>query len=176
MESINNEILTEKEQYINYIKNNTNWLDNINIEDIKKVKQNEFYNTYIILLENGELYIEGICTDKNIKDIYLLGNGNMYKIKYSNEIYPVKEFKNWDELDRYLYNDGQAYKKIIFNDNFIAGLTEKGKVIAIEFYDIFGVNLDYLVNVEDILTKDDGKLYGIKNGKEGKIFINAYWY
>lgn len=163
------------EKHIKYIKEHTNWFETINIQDIKKIEENYWNNTYVILLKNGDLYIDGICIAKNIKDIYSLENGEMFEIKNDNSIMPIKELEEWDDLDMYLYNDGEPYKKIIYDNGDIVGLTQENKVVAVTFWGLYGVIAENFIEVDDIFFKENKGIYVLKNEEEKPLFVHAIW-
>lgn len=163
------------EKHIKYIKEHTNWFETINIQDIKQIETNYWNNTHIILLKNGELYINGIRTESNIKDIYSLENGEMFEIKNDNSIMPIKELEEWDDLDMYLYNDGEPYKKIIYDNGDIVGLTQENKVVAVTFWGLYGVIAENFIEVDDIFFKENKGIYVLKNEEEKPLFVHAIW-
>lgn len=161
------------EQELRNIKKYTNLLDNIDIKEIKQLERNKWKKEIYILLNNGDLYINGILKDTDIDRLYVLDDIaiQIYSIKRDNTIIPIREESEWDNLDFCLYNNNKPYKRIVTIGSDIAGLTTENKIISVSYYfPLRGIMPDNFIDVEDIFIKDD-EIYIRKNGNEMPLFV-----
>ena len=155
---------------IYYIKNYTNGLDNINLKEVKQI-ETDFYNNVYVLLENGNIYINGSLEDVGIEKIYMIDGFHIYMITTDNKIIPLGEKEEWSKLDFYLYNNSSSYKKVVTDVLHIAGLTKDKRVISAYCNPCgIGVDPENFINVDDILIKDE-KIYIIKAGETKPLYI-----
>lgn len=139
---------------IEYLSNNTDYLKSIDINDITQI-ETDFDNNVYVVLNNGELYINGEIKNYEIDKIYMLDGFTFYKITKSQMVIPMREMENWTNLDRYLYNDGCCYKKIITDCLYFVALTEEGDIIATSSNPCgLGIIPENFKNVDDVYMKD----------------------
>ncbi len=157
-------------EQISYIKEHTNFLNNISLKNVIQLKV-DFWDNVYILLNNGTFYINGIWNDGKVNKIAVLDGFHLYKITNDNKIFPLKELEEWDNTDFYLYNDFNSYKKILADNFYITGLTEDGNIISVHIdVNLTGIEPNNFINVDDILTVDE-EPYIIKNGKIKPLYI-----
>lgn len=172
--------IKDEQEKIEYIKNNTNGLNGINLEDVKQI-ETDFDNYVYVVLNNGKFYENGILQDSNINRLYAFDGLNIFKITNSNQIIPVQfDMENWRELDWYLYNEGEPYKKITTDISHFVALTQEGRVIAIHSLPIgLGIVPENFIDVEDILfvpnenNQDLVMPYIIKNNEKMPLYIGG---
>ena len=153
----------------------TNNLENIEESQIKQTKYDYYKNTYI-LLNNGSLYINKTYINSKTKELYLLDNFHIYSITTNNMMLPLKELEEWDNLDLYLYNEGEQYKKIINTDLHFVGLKNNGEIIAYTFLPGVAIEQNNFIDVDDIklvkVNEDVFDPYIIKENQEIPLYIN----
>ena len=136
-----------------FIKKNFNYLNNIKLEEVKKIKFS-WAHKVIILLKNGNLLVNGSKKFSNIKDIVFMNGTNIFAI--------TNEFQIISVLDKFtpslkFNNNNYKYKKIYYDYRKIIALTYDGKLkiycnLSNEFIDS-----DRLINVQDIGVFIDGE-------------------
>lgn len=158
-----------QEEKIDFIKNKTHALDNISLNDVKQI-ESDFFNNVYVLLNNGEYYVNGKIKDYDIKEIYFLDGLNVFRITSDNKIISSEELEN-GELDKYLYNNGCSYKKIVSSTLFLTALTDDGRIIATHS-DPTGIGIvpENFMEVEDICNIND-EPYIIKNNHTKPLYI-----
>lgn len=161
------------EQKIEYIQKHTNGLNGINLEDVKQIEI-DFWNNVYVVLNNKECYKNGMVEDNNVIEMLILENGDLYKIKEDNTIIPVKDKENWNDVDEYLYNENNPYKKIITRGSNIICLTIDNRVVSVCFFELLGIIPENFIDVEDIYMKEH-KMYVLKNGEERPLYITGGW-
>ena len=153
----------------------TNNLDNIEESQIKQTEYDYYKNTYI-LLNNGSLYMNKTYINSKTKELYLLDNFHIYSITTNNMVLPLKELEEWDNLDLYLYNEGEQYKKIINSDLHFVGLKNNGEIIAYTCVPGVAIEQNNFINVDDIklvkINEDVYEPYIIKENQEIPLYIN----
>lgn len=155
-------IADEKER-IDYIQNNTNALNYINLAEVKQI-ETDYYNKVYVLLNNGNIYIDNTYFVSDISSIYCVSGLNIYLITNDNRILPIKDVVYWDNLDFYLNNNYEKYKKILTHELFLTALTGEKKVIAVTKLIEHGTIPENFFDVDDILSIDE-EPYIIKNNK-----------
>ena len=106
-------LIEDENERLKYIKNNTNGLKGIDIEEVKQI-ETDYYNNVYVLLNNGYLFENGELIEGDINNIHFLDGLNIYAFTNKNQIIPINRNKEeWTNLDYYLYNDNCLYKKII---------------------------------------------------------------
>ena len=150
-------------------------MNNLDSIDIKQKEYDYFKNTYI-LLNNGKLYKNKVYMNANIKELYLLNNFHIYSITTNNRMLPLKELEEWDDLDLYLYNEGEQYKKIINTDLHFVGLKNNGEIIAYTFLPGVAIEQNNFIDVDDIklvkVNEDVFEPYIIKENQEIPLYIS----
>jgi len=84
--------LTEDEK-LDYIINNTNALNGINLNDVKQI-ESDFYNNIYILLKNGNVYLNNTYYINKITEIYFLNGYDLYLITEDKKILPLRNKRN----------------------------------------------------------------------------------
>ena len=169
--------IEDKQKRLEYIKNNTNGLNGINIENVKQL-ETDYWNNVYTLLKNGDLYENGQIADIDIKSIYYLDGLNLYVITNDNKIIPLnREKEGWTNLDYYLNNKNCSYKKIIIDTLYITALTKEGRVIGTHSNPAgLGIVPENFLDVEDIKLVEIGENitmpFIIKNNKEIQLYID----
>lgn len=163
--------INDRDKKIEYIRNNTNGLNGINLDDVKQI-ETDYYNNVYVLLYNGKLYENGKLKNYNIDELYMFDGLTLFKIS-NNKIFPIIDDKNdWTNIDWYFYNNGCSYKKIIKDILYFVALAEDGRVFAMSSNPTgIAVNSENFINVDDIfLKKVDDDLYEpyIMKGEEEK--------
>jgi len=161
--------LTEDEK-LDYIINNTNALNGINLNDVKQI-ESDFYNNIYILLKNGNVYLNNTYYINKITEIYFLNGYDLYLITEDKKILPLRNKKEWNELDFYLNNSNISYKKILTSTLYLTALTEQ-KTIVSTHADCTGLGIKFenFVNVDDIIHIDE-RPYIIKNNKTIPLYV-----
>ena len=159
-----------KLEQISYIKEHTNFLNDISLKDVIQIEV-DFWDNVYMLLNNGTFYINGIFNTSKVNKIVLLDRFHLYKITNDNKIFPLKELEEWDNTDFYLYNDFDSYKKILTSDFYITGLTEDRNIISVHIdVNLTGIEHNNFINVDDILIINE-EVHIIKNGKTKSLYI-----
>ena len=163
-------------QKLRCLKDYTNVLDGINIKDVKQLEKSCWNDEIYVVLNNGDMYSNGILRDTKIDRLFgLCEIENMYKIKLDNSIVPMKNIEEWNNFDFYLHNKNEPYKKIINNEFSITALTQENKVIAISFWETFGIVPENFWDVDDIVLEKDERGYTepyvIKKGQKIQLYV-----
>lgn len=153
----------------NFVNKNTNYLDNISINDVQEIKFS-YYKDIFILLKNGILIING---EEKIHNIKTLGiDGGMYVFSISNDNIITCLTGNWKTTEL-INNNNYKYKKIVMNGLGIAALTHEhtikyfgafidGFIDYTNFYDV--EDIGYIEETEEIII--------IKKNKTISLFTN----
>ena len=165
--------LLKGKERIEYIKEHTNGLNNINLNEVKQLEADVWGNVYVVL-NNKQFYKNEVLEDSNVREILVLENGNLYRIREDNTIIPLKSKEKWDDVDIYLYNQNKEYKKIITRGSNIICLTTEKKVISVCFFELLGIIPENFIDVEDICMKKS-KMYIVKEEKEIPLYITGEW-
>ena len=136
-----------------FVKKNFNYLDKINLEEIKKIKFSWTHDT-IVLLKNGNLLINGKKKINGIKDMVFINGSNIFVI--TNE-YQIISVLNESTSSLIFNNKNYKYKKIYYDYSKIIALTYDGKLKI--YGDLLGefIDSDRLTNIQDIGVSMDGK-------------------
>lgn len=149
--------------------------NNIDESQIKQMEYDYYKNTYI-LLNNGSLYMNKTCINSKTKELYLLDIFHIYSITTNNMILPLRDIEQWDNLDLYLYNEGEQYKKIISSDLHLVGLKNNGEIIAYTCLPGVAIEKNNFIDVDDIkivkLDEDVYEPYIIKENQEVPLYIS----
>ena len=103
------------------VSNNTNYLDNISIDDVLDIKFS-YYQDVIILLSNGKVTVNGEERYSNIKSLSFMSGLVIFAISDDNEIITVV---GSDSNTRFMCNNNYKYKKIIVTPLVIVALNDK---------------------------------------------------
>lgn len=164
-----------EEERMDYIRNFTNGLKDIDENDVKQI-ETDYYNKVFVLLNNGNLYIDGELIDNKIKQIYMLDGMRLYKISEENIIKPIYGDDIFDDMDKYINNSNCSYKKVVTTTLNLVALTEEGQIKALCGISTgFGIEPENFKNVEDIViiqeTEDVEVPYILKNNEYRPLYI-----
>lgn len=133
------------EELYKIINENTKYLYNIKKEDIKNIKVT-YYKEIIVLLKNGQVYLDGEELYNNIKEIIFMSGVNIFGISNYNQILSIT---GSDNNTRFMTNNNYKYKKIIYTPLVIVGLTYENEV------KMYGCMLDFAINYKNFFEVDD---------------------
>ena len=152
-----------------FVKANTNYLDNIDLNNIKDIKFSCFKDIYI-LLKDGNLYIDGEYVFHDIKSLGLWSGINIFAITNDNIIISITGKDSDTDL---IKNNNYKYKKIIIDVLSIVALTNE-KTIKVYGLPPFGI-VDYtkFFDIDDIGYNEKTEEFVIfKNNKIESLFGN----
>lgn len=127
------------------IKNNTNYLENISISEIKDI-QFSWYKDIIILLTNGVLLFNGQERSKDIKILWFSSATSIFAISNDNIIIGLT--RNDNNL-KFINNNNYKYKKIVSTPLIIVALTYEKEV------KVFGTIVDNVIDYNNYLDVED---------------------
>lgn len=149
------------------VSNNTNYLDNISIDEVLDIKFS-CYQDVIILLSNGIVIVNGEERYSNIKSLAFMSGLVIFAISNDNEIICiVGSVSN----TRFMCNNNYKYKKIIVTPLVIVALNDNKEI------KVFGTLVDYAVDyknyfdVDDILCIDE-EIIVVKGDRKINLFSN----
>lgn len=152
----------------NLIKDNTDYLDNISINEVKEIKFSS-YKDIIILLRNGILLVNGKVKLENIKTIWSLSGVSIFAFSYDNIITCLV---GESEVTKFINNNNYKYKKIIITTLTMVALTyEKDiKVFKTLVDDVIDYNRYF--DIDDIgYVEENEDIVVIKNDKVYSLFV-----
>ena len=152
------------------VSNNTNYLDNISIDDVLDIKFS-YYQDVIILLSNGKVTVNGEERYSNIKSLSFMSGLVIFAISDDNEIITVV---GSDSNTRFMCNNNYKYKKIIVTPLVIVALNDKKEI------KVFGTLVDYAVDYKNYFDADDiicigDEVIAVKSNKKINLFSNEEW-
>lgn len=147
----------------------TNYLNNIELEQVKDIKVDCNYKI-AILLHDGTFLINGKVELDNIKEIEIIDPGTIIAISNDNVITGFSN-KHSSKLTT-LNNNDYSYKKVLIGSLGVVALTHEGTVIYFGMRDISIIDPMHFINVDDInyaddhydefiVRKDDGTSYSL---------------
>jgi len=152
-----------------FINNNTNYLKNISIDEVKEIKFSS-YKDIVILLKNGILLFNGKERLNNIKTLGIDNGVNIFSFSNDNVITCLTID---DKTTQFINNNNYKYKKIIVVGCGITALTYENTIRY------FGMVLDGVIDytnfydVEDIgYIEEDNDIVVIKKDKTVSLFNN----
>lgn len=151
----------------NFVKDNTDYLSDISIDDVKDI---EFSATsdIIILLNNGDVILNGELKVNNIKLLVFLSGLSIFGISNENQIIPIIG-SNYSYS--FINNNNSKYKKILINPLVIVALTNDNNIKLYGTICDGAVDYNRLIDVEDIGYIDENDdVVVIKNGKPYSLF------
>lgn len=154
----------------NFLKEKTNYLDNIKENDIKTIMYS-YYKEVYILLKDGSLYKDGKIIMNNIIALCFITSLSIYAIDKDKRIYSLRKDKSRGD---FINNNNYKYKKILFDTLKIVALTyEKTiKVIGISMTDEI-IDYEKYMNVDDLgYIEEENDIVIIKNNKIMSLFLN----
>jgi len=128
-----------------FVNKNTNYLENIMIDEVKEIKFS-YYKDIIILLKNGILIVNGEETSHDIKTLGI--DGGMYVFSISNDNIITCLTGNWKTTEL-INNNDYKYKKIVMNGLGIAALTHENII------KYFGSFIDGFIDYTNFYDVDD---------------------
>lgn len=161
------------EELYKIIKENTKYLDSIKKENIKNIKVT-YYKETIVLLKNGQVYLNGKKLYDNIKEIIFMSGVNIFGISNDNQILAIT---GSDNNTRFMTNNNYKYKKIIYTPLVIVGLTYDNEVKMYGCMLDFAINYKNFFNVEDIAyIEDEDDVVVLKDNKIISLLHNTEYY
>lgn len=150
----------------NFVNKNTNYLENINIDEVKEIKFS-YYKDIFILLKNGVLIVNGEETSHDIKTLGI--DGGMYVFSISNDNIITCLTGNW-KTTQFINNNNYKYKKIVMNGLGIAAQTQEhtikyfgafidGFIDYTNFYDVDDIG--YIEETEEIVIIKQDKIISL---------------
>ena len=147
----------------------TNYLNNIELEQVKDIKVDCNYKI-AILLHDGTFLINGKVELDNIKETEIFGPGTIIAISNDNVITGFSN-KHSSKLTT-LNNNDYSYKKVLIGSLGVVALTHEGTIIYFGMRDISIIDPMRFINVNDInyaddhydefiVRKDDGTSYSL---------------
>lgn len=144
------------------ISNNTNYLDNISIDEVLDIKFS-FNQDIIILLNDGIVIVNGEVRYSNIKSLAFMSGLVIFAISNDNEIITVV---GSDSNTRFMCNNNYKYKKIIITPLVIVALNNDREIkvfgtlvdCAIDYKNYFDVDDIFCTQEEVIVVKRDRKI------------------
>lgn len=149
-----------------FVKKNTNYLNNILLEDVKDIKFSAV-SDIIILLNNGEVILNGNSKVSNINLLIFMSGVSIFGISNDNQIIPIVG-SNYSYS--FINNNNYKYKKIFITPLVIVALTLENDVRlygtvcdgAIDYNRLIGVDdVGYVEKNDDIVVIKDGKAYSL---------------
>lgn len=129
----------------NFVKDNTDYLKYISIEEVKDINFS-FYKDIIILMCDGTVTLNGKKTLNNIKTLAFMSGLSIFAISNDRVITCLT---GNDELYSYINNDNYKYKKILVTPLVILGLTYDKDVR------LYGTLCDKVVDYKLYFNVDD---------------------
>ncbi len=152
----------------NLIKDNTDYLDNISIDEVKEIKFSS-YKDIIILLRNGILLVNGKVKLENIKTIWALSGVSIFAFSNDNIITCLV---GKSEATKFINNNNYQYKKIIITTLTMVALTHERdiKVFKTLVDDVIDYNRYF--DIDDIgYVEENEDVVVIKNDKVYSLFV-----
>lgn len=143
----------------------TNYLNNIELEQVKNIRVDCNYKI-AILLSDGTFFINGKFKLDNIKEIEIIDPCTIIAVSNDNVITGFSN-KHSSKLTT-LNNNDYSYKKVLIGSLGVVALTHDGTVIYFGVRDISIIDPMRFINVDDIscvdydkfiVKKDDGTSY-----------------
>lgn len=151
----------------NFVKDNTDYLIDVPIEEVKNINFSA-YKDIIILLRDGTVILNGNKCLTNIKTLTFISGLSIFAI--SND-HVITSLTGEDGLYNFINNDNYKYRKIIVTPLVIVALTHEKDIR------LFGTLCDRVVdyqlyfNVDDIgYVEENDDIVIIKDGKVFSLF------
>lgn len=150
-----------------FVKNNTNYLNNIPVEDVKDIKFSASKDI-IILLKNGNVILNGNYKIKGIKLLVFLSGVSIFGISNDKQIIPLIES---GYSCSFINNNNYKYKKICINPLVIVALTNENDIRLYGTFCDCVIDHNRLIDIEDIGYVDvNDDIVIIKGGKPYSLF------
>ena len=150
----------------NFVKDNTDYLKDISIEEVKEINFSA-YKDIIILLHDGTVILNGKKRIDNIKALAFMSGLSIFAISNDNIITCLT---GDDVLYSYINNDNCKYRKILITPLVIIALTyEKDIRLFGSFFDkvvdyklYFNIDdIGFVDENDDIVVIKDGNVYSL---------------
>ena len=153
---------------IEYLKENTDILDDIKESNIKQI-ESDYYNSVYFLLKDGTLYKTKQIIKYNISKLWFMDEFSIFAVTNNNMVESIT-----CQYDLNDYISGIEYKKIATSNLYLLAQTKDNKVKCISADPTGqGIIPDNFIDVEDILFKTELEIpYVVKNGKEVPLFVS----
>lgn len=153
-----------------FVKNNTDYLNNILIDEVKDIQFSSSQDI-IILLNNGDVILNGNNLVSNIKLLVFLGGNFILCISNNNEILSI--IGNKYSYD-FINNNNYKYKKIIVTPLVIVALTFENDIRVIGTLVDQAVDYHRYTDVDDIgYVDEEDDIVVIQNGKVYSLFYDS---
>ena len=150
----------------NFVKDNTDYLIDVPIEEVKNINFSA-YKDIIILLRDGTVILNGNKCLTNIKTLAFISGLSIFAI--SND-HVITSLTGEDGLYNFINNDNYKYRKIIVTPLVIVALTHEkdirlfgtlcDRVMDYQLY--FNVDdIGYVEENDDIVIIKDGKVFSL---------------
>ena len=151
------------------VSNNTNYLNNISIDNVLDIKFS-FNQDVITLLNDGNIIVNGEIRYSNIKSLAFMSGLVIFAISNDNEIICIV---GSDSNTRFMCNNNYKYKKIIITPLVIVALNNDREIkvfgtlvdCAIDYKNYFDVDDIFCTQEEVIVVKGDRKINLFSNGE-----------
>lgn len=150
-----------------FVKDNTNYLTDISLDEVKNIQFSAFKDI-IILLQSGTVLVNGERILDNVNILSFINGLSIFAITNDKIIVPLT--RKDDDIN-FINDNDYEYKKIIVTPIMLLGLTYDGYVKI--FGDLIDVPIDYkkLVNVNDVgYVGENDDVVVIQNGKVFSLF------
>lgn len=137
-------------QAYDFVKENTDYLDDILINDVRDI-QFSLYGNVIVLLSNGDVILDGNNVLSNVK---LLSFRNGYVIFAISNDRIIRCLTSNSNHALFMNNNDSTYKKILVTPLVVVALTNEGDI---KFYGDIG----YVEENNDIVVIKDGLPYSL---------------
>ena len=154
-----------------FVKNNTNYLNNISISEVKDIKFSVTQDI-IVLLNNGNVILNGKHLVSNIKLLVFMSGVFILGISNDNEI---KSIIGGNEYSYdFINNNNYKYKKIIVTPLLMVALTFEKDIRVIGTLVDQVVDYHRYINVDDIgYVEEEDSIVIIKDGKVYSLFHDS---
>lgn len=155
----------------NFVRDNTDYLNGISIDNVKYIKFSS-YKDIFILLKNGLLLHNGKKKLDNIKTLSFMDSRIIFAFSNDNVITCLTG--TWDSTE-FMNNNNYKYKKIIITTLSIAALTYEKDIRlfcgffngVIDYNRFINVNdIGYVLNEDDIVVFKNDNIYSLLSEKD----------
>ena len=150
----------------NFVKDNTDYLIDVPIEEVKNINFSA-YKDIIILLRDGTVILNGNKCLTNIKTLAFISGLSIFAI--SND-HVITSLTGEDGLYNFINNDNYKYRKIIVTPLVIVALTHEKDIrlfgtlcdCVVDYQLYFNVDdIGYVEENDDIVIIKDGKVFSL---------------
>ena len=160
------------EKAYNFVKDNTNYLDDLSLDKVKNISFS-VYKDIIVLLEDGSLLFNGKKKLDNIKEVVFLSGLSIFAISHDKTIKCLTG--DWDSV-RFLNANDYKYKKILYSPLLIVAMTYDNNIKLYGTITDLAVDFERLTCVDDIgYVKENNDIVVLKKNKIYSLFVeNEY--